>query len=74
MVEGVGAGAAALAPYVSLLIWVDAPERERRARALARDGDGLYPDEEWRRWAALEDAYVARERPARRADLTVGSL
>jgi uridine kinase len=72
VVEGVGAGAASLRPFVSLLIWLDAPETERRARALARDGDGIYPDEEWRRWAALEDAYIAREQPVRHADLTVG--
>jgi uridine kinase len=72
VVEGVGAGAASLRPFTSLLIWLDAPEVERRARTLARDGERLYPEEEWRRWAALEDAYIAREQPARRADLTLG--
>ena len=69
VVEGVGAGAATLRPFLALLIWLEAPRSERRARTLARDGAAVYPDDEWRRWAALEDAYIAREDPAAHADL-----
>ena len=70
VVEGVGAGALAAAPYVGALVWVEASAAARRARALARDG-AVYDDEHWARWALQEDEYVASDRPAERADLTV---
>ncbi len=70
VVEGVGAGALAAAPYVGALVWIEVPEHERRRRTLARDG-ALYDEERWRQWALDEEDYVARERPDERADLTV---
>ena len=39
----------------------------RRARALARDGAVYAPH--WDRWAAQEDALLARERTSERADV-----
>jgi uridine kinase len=66
VIEGVGAGARALAPYTSVLAWLELREDARRERALARDGDLYAPH--WRRWAAQEDAYIEREAPRERAD------
>jgi para-aminobenzoate synthetase len=70
IVEGVGAGALAATPHISLLVWVDAPADARRERALARrpaDADA------WERWARQEDAYLERERPRERADVVIES-
>jgi hypothetical protein len=70
IVDGVGSGARPCAPYLSVLVWVDAPDIVRFRRAMARDGEGYRPH--WERWAAQERDYVARHDPAARADLTVG--
>ncbi|GAB6904057.1 nucleoside/nucleotide kinase family protein [Kineosporia succinea] len=69
IVEGVGAGALAAAPFVHALAFADAPEQVRHTRAMARDGEGYRPH--WERWAAQERAYFARERPHERADLVL---
>ncbi len=65
VVEGVGAGARRAAVYASVLIWLEVPEAERRRRAMARDGETYRPH--WDRWAAQEEAMLARERPWERA-------
>jgi uridine kinase len=70
IVEGVGAGALAAAPYTSVLIWVDAPPGLRRERALSRRPADA---EAWERWALQEDAHLERERPRRRADIVIES-
>jgi uridine kinase len=67
VVEGVGAGAREVAPYLSALVWVDAPAEVRRERALARDGDTYTPH--WDRWARHEDAFYAAHDVRSRADL-----
>ncbi len=59
LVEGVGCGAAACAPLLSLLVWLDAPRDVRRARGLARDGDAFAPH--WQRWADAEAAHFAAQ-------------
>ncbi|GLY30635.1 uridine kinase [Kineosporia sp. NBRC 101731] len=69
IVEGVGAGALAAAPMVHALVFADAPEQVRHARAMARDGEGYRPH--WERWAAQERAYFADDHPHERADLLV---
>jgi uridine kinase len=66
VVEGVGAGSRAAAPYVSLLIWLEADVAERYARAMARDGE-LYVGQ-WDQWAAQEQVTFQREGTADRAD------
>jgi uridine kinase len=70
IVEGVGAGALAAAPYTSLLVWVHAPAALRLERALTRRPGDAHA---WERWARQEDAYVERERPQERADFVVQS-
>jgi hypothetical protein len=69
VLEGAGCGSRPCAPYLSLLVWLEAPEQLRRRRALARDGDLYTPH--WDRWAAQEDLLLAAERTAERADLVL---
>jgi cytidylate kinase len=69
VIEGVGAGARVLAPHTSLLAWLELTEEARRERALARDGDLYAPH--WTRWAAQEEAYLARNHPREHADLVL---
>lgn len=69
VVEGVGAGTLAVAPMLTALVFVDAPEQVRHDRAMARDG-ATYRDH-WERWARQERAYFDQERPAQRADATL---
>jgi len=69
IVEGVGAGARRAEIYTNLLIWVEAPQAVRKKRALDRDGETFAPY--WDRWAAQEDAMLAREHTRERADLVV---
>lgn len=69
VVEGVGAGAASAARYLSLLVWIEAPDALRKDRALARDGETYRPF--WEIWAAQEQALLAREDIPGRADVIV---
>lgn len=69
VVEGVGAGARACAPYLDLLIWLEAGESQRYARAMRRDGVGFRAH--WRRWAAAERAHHGREGTRERADVVL---
>jgi uridine kinase len=69
IIEGVGAGARSLRPYLSGLIWLDAPASLRKKRALARDGGTYAPW--WDVWAGDERAHFAREGTQRAADLLI---
>lgn len=57
IVEGVGAAAAAARPLLDAVIWADAPDGERRTRALARDGETYEPF--WDQWAGQEAELLA---------------
>ena len=67
ILEGVGSGARCCAPYLSLLVWLDAPTLLRRARALDRDGDPFA--RQWDRWARQEEDYLTTDDPRARADI-----
>lgn len=69
IVEGVGSGATALRPFLSLLVWLEAPEPVRKERALARDGETFAPW--WDAWAEQERAHFAREMTPVAADLVI---
>ncbi|WP_285702770.1 hypothetical protein [Microtetraspora sp. NBRC 16547] len=69
LVEGVGCGARSAAPFLSGLIWVEAPDDVRRSRALTRDGDLYLPH--WTRWADQEERFYAADDVRGRADLTI---
>jgi energy-coupling factor transporter ATP-binding protein EcfA2 len=67
IVEGAGAGSLPCAPYLSLLVWMEAPVTERFDRGMARDGDTYRPH--WQRWADQEAQHFAEHDPRGRADL-----
>ena len=69
VVEGVGCGAFRFADLVTVLVWVEAPERLRRDRGIARDGDAFAPH--WEQWAVDEAEVFARERTRERADVRI---
>lgn len=69
VVEGVGAGSQLVRPYLSYLVWVEAPSALCLARGLERDGHERRP--EWERWREREAALFERERTRFHADLLV---
>jgi uridine kinase len=69
ILDGVGGGASVVRPYLSVLVWVEAPADVRKERALARDG-GVYAPF-WDVWAAQEQQHFTRERTREHADLVV---
>lgn len=71
VLEGVGSWSPAIAPWVGVLAWVEAPYDVRKARGLARDGDDFAPH--WEQWAADEAALFARDGRRAHADLVVAT-
>jgi hypothetical protein len=69
IVEGVGAGGRAVAPFTSLLVWVELPAALRRERLRRRDGNRYAAPQE--RWAHQEEDFFERERPVDRADFVL---
>jgi hypothetical protein len=69
LVEGVGSGGRVLRPYLSGVVWIEAPAMVRKRRALARDGQTYAPH--WDRWARQEDAYYAADQVREAADLII---
>ena len=67
IVEGVGSAPRVAEPYLSLLVWIEAPADVRLARGIARDGELLRP--QWERWMIHERQHAERERTRERADL-----
>jgi hypothetical protein len=52
VLDGCGSGSRVIRPFLSLLVWVEAPADVRRARAMARDGEVFEPW--WDVWADQE--------------------
>jgi hypothetical protein len=69
VLEGVGSGGAAWAPWTTLLAWVEAPAPLRLQRGLDRDGEAMR--EHWLRWVAGEEQHFRREHTRERADVHV---
>ena len=69
ILDGVGSGASTIRPYLSLLLWVEAPLAVRRHRALTRDG-GVY-EPFWEVWAEQERRHFAVEQTRIHADVIV---
>ena len=68
VVEGVGAGRKAFAPFLDALIWVQTDRVVATHRGLERDGgDAAF----WDEWEARERPFLAADRPWERADLVV---
>lgn len=68
ILEGVGALTRASRPLADRAVWVEADDRVRRQRALARDE---YFVEHWDGWAAQEERLLTRENPIALADLVI---
>ncbi|WP_294181035.1 ATP-binding protein [uncultured Schumannella sp.] len=69
VIEGCGALSAANRRGASFGIWLELDARERKRRALARDGELYAPH--WDRWAAQESAFRRAEPPLPLADLVI---
>lgn len=69
LLDGVGSGAAVVRPFLSALLWLEAPVDVRRARALARDGEAYAPW--WDVWADQERRHFASDGTRTHADLVV---
>ena len=69
LVEGVGCGAPAAAPYLSLIVWVEAAADVRFARGIERDGEAYRPH--WERWALQEERHFRLARTRERADVVL---
>lgn len=69
LVEGVGSGSRIVRPYLSMLIWVEAPTALRLTRGLERDGDVYRP--QWDRWREREDRLFEVERTRECAEIRV---
>ena len=70
VLEGCGAGAAALRPFTSTAVWVETPAAQREERLRARlDWTRYAPHRAL--WVAQEEALFAAERPWERADVVV---
>ncbi len=69
VLSGTGSGAAANEPYLSLLVWMELGDDERRRRALERDGE-LF-EMHWDRWSKQVEGHLAREQTRARADAVV---
>lgn len=68
VIEGCGALSRANRALATFGIWVELGAAERRRRARERD---VAFDVFWDRWAAQEDAHIAREHPRELADVVV---
>ena len=69
VVEGVGSGAAAIAAFTTVLVWVEVDDERRLSRGMARDGEEMR--EQWLTFMHDERALFARERIRERADVVV---
>ena len=69
IVDGAGCGSRAGAPFLSMIIWLDADVELRQQRALERDGEMFAPH--WESWAEQERALFEREQTRQRADLII---
>jgi uridine kinase len=69
LLEGVGAGRAALRPCLALLLWLEVDAGTARRRGLLRDGPGLAPF--WTGWTREEDVHFAADPSRPFADLLV---
>lgn len=67
LLEGVGSGAAALDPVMSMLVWIEADRAERIRRGVDRDGADVLPH--WLAWMEHEAIEHDRQRTRERADL-----
>jgi hypothetical protein len=71
VLEGCGAGRRAMAPYLDVLVWVQADVGEAERRGVLRGGDTGQARRFWREWQAQEVPFFLDDCPWQRADLVV---
>ncbi len=72
LIEGCGSGARELRAFLSLLVWVEAPDPIRQQRLAKRwDAEVYAPHRSM--WAAQEEAFYAEHHPRAHADLVIGN-
>ena len=71
VLEGVGSWSPYVAPWVTSLVWIDAPHDVRMRRGIDRDGDAFAPY--WEQWARDEAAVFARDRTREHADVVIAT-
>jgi uridine kinase len=69
VLEGVGSGNPVIAPYVTVLVWVEVDDDLRLARGLDRDGAAMEP--QWRQFMRAEAGVFPAHRTRERADVVV---
>lgn len=67
IIEGCGSGALAYAPYITVLVWLEADRDTRIARGIERDGEAVLP--RWLRWMNSEARHFTANRTRERADV-----
>jgi anthranilate synthase component 1/para-aminobenzoate synthetase len=72
ILEGVGAASSAVRAHASLTVWLEVPESDRRARAVARDWDTFA--DHWDDWAKQEAALMEREQLVSAVDLVLSGV
>ena len=71
VLEGVGSWSPYVAPWVTTLVWMDAPHDVRMRRGIDRDGEAFAPY--WEQWARDEAAVFARDRTRVHADMVIST-
>lgn len=69
IIEGVMSGSRAASPYLSMVIWVTAPEATRLERGIHRDGE--HCRQRWKEWMREERELFERDRNLERVSLFV---
>ncbi|MGF1343514.1 uridine kinase family protein [Streptomyces flavovirens] len=69
LIEGVGAGRAALRPYLAALLWIELDRTRSWERGRLRDGPGL--TEFWDGWTVAEERHFARDPSYPCADVVI---
>lgn len=67
VLEGCGSGARVLAPYTSLLVWLEADPDTRIRRGVERDGEQVLPL--WLAWMDHEETHFVANDTRQRADI-----
>jgi para-aminobenzoate synthetase len=71
LLDGCGSGARVIRPYLSYLLWLEAPADVRRVRVSNRGDDTV--DQWWDMWAAQESAHFTAEGTRAAADVVCRS-
>lgn len=72
ILEGVSSARREFRPYLAYSIWVDAPKDVCIARGVERDGEKMR--QQWEKWWAEEEKYIAEHQPKNYVDAIVSGL